>query len=231
MITVVIPVGPDPDACRYLPEAIASVEAQTIETGILLVDDMHGVGRHADGCGAPMIDVERIDYVISNHWNLGVAASFNVGVACARTEHVLMLGADDWLEPDAIACAERAIREHPIQQAYYWFRVRYNDDRPERDQAQPCNAAVVTKALWRASGGFPVESAIGRPDVMLVGMLMGHPEVGTMVQITDNGTPPYNVRVHDRQNTATRGPWVRALEETAQAYWNTWQAPAWGRYE
>jgi len=232
-ITVVIPVGPAPEACAYLPAAIESLAAQTVKSAhVLLVDDMHNLGWHGDCTdaleswppnGSP--DVHR------NAWNLGVAASFNVGVALAPTEHVLMLGADDWLEPDAIALAQRAIAERRIEQAYYFYRVRYSDDRPERDQDQPCNAAVVTKALWRATGGFPVESAAGRPDVMFIGMLMGHPELGTLVPIRDDGTPPYNYRVHDGTHTASRGPWVRALEETAQAYWSTYQPPRWGRTE
>ena len=229
-ITVVIPVGPAPEACAYLGECIASVLPQW-PVCIIIVDDMHGFGTHPS-CGKPRLQVEeRFNIVHRNAWNLGVAASFNVGVALAPTEHVLMLGADDWLEADAIAMASAAIEARNIEQAYYYYRVRYSDDRPERDQDQPCNAAVVTKALWRATGGFPVESAAGRPDVMFIGMLMGHPELGTLVPIRDDGTPPYNYRVHDGTHTASRGPWVRALEETAQAYWSTYQPPRWGRYE
>lgn len=237
-ITVVVPVGPRAEDCAYLREAVVSVAAQTTtldtEVRLLIVDDMHGItaaateheGRHT----LPWIQGQP-PMLECNAWNLGVAASFNAGVALAPTEHVLLLGADDWIEPDAIRLAQEAIERRPTEQAYYWFRVRYSDDRPERDQGQPCGAAVVTKALWRATGGFPVEAAIGRSDVMLVGLLMGHPDVGTLIEIRDDGRPPYNVRVHPDQHTASRGPWVRALEETANAYWATWQQPRWGRYE
>ncbi len=227
MITVVIPVGPSPDACRYLPEALASIKVQTVKPReILMIDDMHGLGAHDTCMAGPYIR-----HIFYAPWNLGVAHAFNVGVAVAPTEHVLMLGADDWLEPDAIECAERAIKDRPIGQAYYWFPVRYSDDRPQRDQYEPCNAAVVTKALWRATGGFPVESAVGRPDVMLIGLLMAHSDLGTLVPIAPDGPPRYCYRVHDGTHTASRGPWIRALEETAQAYWATWAKPTWGRYE
>lgn len=226
-ITVVIPVGPRAEDCAYLVECIESVRAQTVNCELRLIDDMHGIGQHEEcrkATGAYSI--------LENYWNLGVAASFNVGVSDAPTEHVLLLGADDWLEPDAIACAQVAIEANPIGQAYYWFGVRYNDDRPEVDQYQPCGAAVVTKALWRATGGFPVEAAVGRSDVMLVGMLAGlRPDLGTLVHIPDNGRPPYNVRIHPGQHTASRGPWVQALEATAGAYWATYKPPQWGRYE
>lgn len=228
-ITVVVPVGPSPDACAYLGECIVSVVAQN--TGLLLVDDMHGLGWHGDCTdaleswppnGAPKVH--------RNAWNLGVAASFNVGVAMAPTEHVLLLGADDYLEPDAIAAAQRAIEAHPYTSAYYYFGVRYLDDRPNPLQTAACGAAVVTKGLWRETGGFPVESAVGRPDTMLVGLLMSRPDVGALVPIED-GAPLYNVRIHAGQHTASRGPWVPALEATAQAFWSTWSAPVWGRYE
>ena len=223
-ITVVIPVGPRAEDCAYLVECLASVPEGT---PVMVVDDMHEVGCH-DQCAAVVYrkDLEWHH----NPWNLGVAASFNVGVALAPTEHVLLLGADDVLQPDAIERAQAAIEANPYEQAYYWYHVRYLDDRPEPLQAQPCGAAVVTKALWRATGGFPVEAAVGRSDVMLVGLLMGHPEAGTLVEITDGGEPPYHVRTHAGQHTASRGPWVHALEATADAYWRTWTPPAWGRY-
>ena len=225
-ITVVIPVGPTPEACAYLPQAIESVAESAIPPALWLIDDMHNIGAH-DGCRSAREYAE----VHRNAWNLGVGASFNVGVSVAPTEHVLLLGADDWLEPDAIAKASATIEANPIENAYYWYRVRYSDDRAEKDQGQPCGAAVVTKSLWRATGGFPVESAVGRSDVMFLGMLFGHPELGSVVEIQDDGRPPYNYRVHDATHTASRAPWVRALDETAQAYWTTYQPPRWGRYE
>jgi glycosyltransferase involved in cell wall biosynthesis len=221
-ITVVIPVGPRAEDCAYLAECLDSVLAQTVPPGggVLLVDDMHNIGSH------PTCKITAA--VVYNHWNLGVAASFNVGVAVAPTEHVALLGADDRLEPDALECAQRAIERHPYEQAYFYFTVRYSDGRP--DQTVPCGAAVVTKALWRATGGFPVESAVGRSDVMLTGLLMKRPDIGTLVPILDNGTPCYWYRSHENSHTASRGPWTRALDETAQAFWNSWGAPRWGRY-
>lgn len=226
-ITVVIPVGPRAEDCTYLAECLASVDAQTMQPHILIVDDMHGWYDQSPACAINNTIVTPVE----NPWNLGVAASFNIGVALAPTEHVLLLGADDLLQPHAIELAQRAIEARPTEQAYYWYDIRYMDDRPEPLQGQPCGAAVVTKALWRATGGFPVESAIGRSDVMLVGLLMGHPDVGTLIPVGSwEGEPQYWVRVHDGQHTASRGPWVRALEEAANAYWATWRKPEWGRY-
>lgn len=237
-ITVVIPVGPRAEDCAFLGECLESVMAQTVRPRLIVIDDMHGIDPTRDGNHdheLPWADFANgTDYPIvfhSNEWNLGVAASFNTGVAIAPTEHVLLLGADDWLDPTAIECAQHAIETQPSERGYYWFRVRYSDDRPLRDQSVPCGAAVVTKALWRATGGFPVESAVGRSDSMLVGLLMKYPELGDLIPIPDNSIPPYRYRVHDASHTASRGPWVQALESTAQAYWSTWAKPAWGRYE
>lgn len=218
-----IPVGPNASDALYLRECVESLTKQTVAPAeIVIVDDMHG--QSMDELLSPDLNYT----FVRNAWNLGVSASFNVGVTSAPTDHVLLLGSDDLLEPDAIACAQRAIAANPIEQAYFYFRVRYSDGRP--DQSVPCGAAVVTKALWRASGGFPVESAVGRSDVMLVGMLMGHPEVGTLVPILDDGVPQYFHRIHPEQHTASRFPWIRALEATAEAYWTTWEPPRWGRF-
>lgn len=223
-ITVAVPLGPRVEDCQFLDECLASLTRQTVAAAeILVIDDMHGDDHNCAVARYPV----RVERAV---WNQGVAASFNAGVAYAHTEHVALVGADDWLEPNAIELAERTIRDWNVPNGYYWMRVRYNDDRPERDQGQPCGAAVVTKSLWRASGGFPVESAVGRSDVMLVGMLLGHPEAGTLIEVRDDGTPLYNVRIHQGQHTASRGPWLRALDETANAYWATWSPPRWGRY-
>jgi glycosyltransferase involved in cell wall biosynthesis len=225
-ITVVIPVGPRAEDCAYLAECLDSVLAQTVPpVATVIVDDMAGLEL---GGIRSLLPPEMTIMLHRNPWLLGVAASFNVGVAVAPTEHVALLGADDRLEPDALECAQRAIERHPYEQAYFYFTVRYSDGRP--DQTVPCGAAVVTKALWRATGGFPVESAVGRSDVMLTGLLMKRPDIGTLVPILDNGTPCYWYRSHENSHTASRGPWTRALDETAQAFWNSWGAPRWGRY-
>lgn len=225
-ITVVIPVGPSPDACAYFDECIDSVWAQNSPAyRVLIVDDMHTGSGH--DC---RLEHRGFDQSYKTPWVMGVAHAFNIGVALAPTEHVLLLGADDYLEPDAIAAAQRAIEANPYTSAYYYFGVRYLDDRPNPLQTEACNAAVVTKGLWRETGGFPVEAGLGRPDTMLVGLLMSRPDVGALVPIAD-GEPLYNVRVHQGQHTASRGPWVPALEAAAQAYWATWRRPEWGRYE
>lgn len=222
-ITVVIPVGPRAEDCAYFDECFDSVMAQTSASHtILVVDDMHTGGGH----DCAVVRCGHGSYY-RTPWVMGVAHAFNIGVSMAPTEHVLLLGADDRLEPDAIACAQRTIAEHQVESAYYFFGVRYSDGRP--DQTVPCGAAVVTKKLWEYSGGFPIEAAVGRSDVMLIGLLSGHPEVGSIIPIEDNGTPPYWYRSHEASHTASRGPWIAALETTADAYWRTWEAPRWGR--
>lgn len=227
-ITVVIPVGPEPKDCAYFEECMASVAAQTVAASeVVIVDDMNGLSLYPDlaRIGPTPMKLYR------NPWLMGVAASFNVGVALAPTEHVLLLGSDDWLEPNAIELAQETIERNRIEQAYFWYRIRYADDRPDPDQGLPCGAAVVTKKLWRATGGFAPELGVGASDAAMVSLLWVHPIAGTCVEIRDEGRPPYNVRTGPHQHTATRGPWQGIILETRRVFYETWEPPRWGRYE
>ena len=59
--------------------------------------------------------------------------------------------------------------------------VVYNDGEV---QEAACNAAMVTQGLWRLTGGFPPETAVGAPDAALVSiMLANSPRAGEFVRI------------------------------------------------
>lgn len=218
-VTVTIPVGPEPQHQRWLPEALASVREQTHKVDeILLIDDMAGMP-----CTGGVT-------IWHNPWRIGVAASFNFGVARAANELVFMLGSDDWLEPD---CIERCVKTYlalPEQErghTYLFVGVRYHgDDREDKDQFLPCNAAMVTKSLWRLCGGFPVEAATGAPDSALISIFMRHPEAGQYVGVCER-KPLYNYRVHDASHTSTLAPWQGVILATRDLVTALWRSPSW----
>lgn len=154
-------------------------------------------------------------------WRLGVACAFNFGVALARGDLVFLLGSDDELEPD---CLERCVREWEKgkgRDAYYWVSVLYTDGREYPVQDLPCNAAMVTKGLWRQTGGFPVETASGAPDAALISILMAHrPEL--LVPVA-RGRPLYRYRAHGETDTAGRGPWQGIILATRDLLTATWR--------
>ncbi len=225
MITVVIPVGPDPIYRDYLPAAIESVVAQTVPpTELLIIDDQAHLpawpGRGWSTEHGRIIERR----VWSTPWLSGVAHSFNFGVALAANDLVFMLGSDDRLEPHCLEDCLAAYEANGKKPAYYWVDVQYSDGEQQR---LACNAAMVHKDMWRSSGGFPVESAVGPCDTMLVSILMTHGDAGAMYHV-ESATPPYWYRRHDQTYSRTRGSKFGGVHGPIRdKVTELWQRPTW----
>lgn len=214
-ITVSIPVGPHSANKRWLEPCVRSVLNQSFPpTEILIIDDQAHVNVFETMDGKVVFWDDQRAYLEkpdrthlrkwTTPWLSGVAHAFNFGVALARNEIVVMLGSDDILQPwaleDLIATIQKSSNE---RLAYYYFQVEYMDTHETQDI--PCHAAAVSKSLWHHNGGFPVESAIGAPDTMLISIMMANPEAGKIIRV-DSQRPPYLYRRHGETDTATRPP-------------------------
>lgn len=220
-VSVVLPVGPNPSNRRWLDQAVLSVSDQTWAKrgdggiNLVLIDDMAELGP--------------INFVPSNlsvsvwraPWYMGVAHAFNVGVALAPSELVFMLGSDDWLEPECIEkCVEAFEERHNDPLGYYYVGVRYSDT--GETQTVPCHAAMVTRALWRRTGGFPIQSASGACDAAFLSILMGnYPKAGRHWPVAD-GAPLYNYRRHNDTDTASKASWQGVILETRNLVTREW---------
>lgn len=221
-VTIVIPIGPEPSHREWANEALESavVELQPLDALLVVADGW--MTSNMEVCAWALKQLDLWPYrpgptVPDVHgyrlpWRMGVAGAFNAGVGWAQTELVVMLGSDDLLLPGAIDACVGTWEDNDRADAYYWMSIEYGDDRKDKIQALPCNAAMVTRAFWRWSGGFPVETASGAPDAALVSMLMVHaPEKLIAVQ---QGTAFQWVRVHEGQDTAGRAPWQGVIHQT-----------------
>jgi len=206
-VTISIPVGPAESHRRWVGEAMASAADQCQpDDEILLVVDGGEPYDKPDVTSPCEVNVFQVP------WNVWVASAFNIGVGAGHHDLNLMLGSDDTLMPDAIDACVQTWEDNDRADAYYWMSIEYSDDRKDRIQALPCNAAMVTRAFWRWSGGFPPETASGAPDAALISMLLVHaPERLIAVQ---QGTPLTWVRVHEGQDTAGRAPWQDVILRT-----------------
>lgn len=167
-VTIVIPVGPKPHHREHLGEMLESISAQrTLPDEVIVMND-----------GGPSVLPELIHHMpigaihtweYQQPWNLGMVAGWNCGVGLARNELVLLVGADDKLYGDCIDECYRAWLREQEPLGYYYLGVQYSDG---REQNTACNAAMVTKALWRHTGGFPAQSAVGAPDHIFLSMLL-----------------------------------------------------------
>lgn len=219
-ITVAIPVGPEPHHQQYLGECLDSVRQQTLPPAeVLIIDDMAGLPAGLDRTNGYSMRTYR------SPWHLGVAQAFNFGVALAENDAVFMLGADDRLFPQCLERCAAAYEARGGADLWYSVGVQYSDGRP--DQYAPCNAAMVTKAFWRKTGGFAPETGSGAPDAAMLSALMVH-DSQAIVSV-DRDRPLYWYRVHEMTDTAQRGPWQGVILQTRDLLTARWHQPRWGR--
>lgn len=224
-ITIAIPVGPSEANQRWLPNCLDSILLQDVKPDeVIVVDDQ----AH--------LDLEEWKYRFRLHtielnswatpWLSGVAHAFNFGVALAKNDLVIMLGSDDELTPAAVQDCWRSWEEHKNPLGYYFMDVAYMGS--DETQSLPCNAAMVHKNLWRRSGGFPPQSAMGRPDTIFISMLMTQgPTVGELINV-ESKEPPYLYRSHPDTDTNIRhGRWESGIMEFMEDYQTEWTPPLW----
>lgn len=237
-ITVAIPVGPFSTDQQWLEECLQSVRAQTRKADeVLLIDDMAGLpleGAFPLGDGSWQADTGPLApcRIWRTPWRVGVADAFNFGVALAKSETVFMLGADDTLHPECLERCLNAYEKDGLETrglTYYFVGVRYLDDREVNEQFIACNAAMVTKSMWRRCGGFATETGSGAPDAALVSVMMIHPEAGRVVGVGE-GMCLYNYRPHANTDTAKRSAWQNIILATRDTLTRDWTPPKWGRY-
>jgi len=159
-VTVVIPVAPWEYSWRWLDECLESVRAQTLRADeVLIIDDMAGLATEPpfnewDLSEGPHLLGHPETTLWASPWRLGVAHAFNFGVALARNELVFMACSDDALEPECLERCVEAWEANGRKDAFYCVSIRYMGT--DEIQDLPAHQGLVTKGLWRETGGFPV---------------------------------------------------------------------------
>lgn len=188
MITVIITVGPKEHHKRWLGECLESIRQQTIKADeILIIDDCAFLKQEEVG------DDVRI---WRTPWVSGSVHGVNFGVALAMNDLVLHVASDDVIRPWCIAdcLAEYKRRQDPL--GYYWLDVEYSDGRIQKLASGP---SMVTKELWRHTGGLPLEGTIGAADFMFIcamNEVRGH--AGRLWHVQSDEAP-YWFRLHKDQ--------------------------------
>jgi glycosyltransferase involved in cell wall biosynthesis len=217
-VSVVVPVGPFAVYKRWLGQCLESVWVQTYPADeVVVVDDMANVtmadtGGFADELywgatrpesGVILKDGKPLGKVWRTPWRLGHAAAFNCGVGLARNDLVFLLSCDDTMEPQ---CLELCVAEWEKQErrdAFYYVGAHIIGCEGETvapDQNCPFGNAMVTKDLWRMTGGFRIFE--GPSDLDFLTQVLGDfqnrclPVAKTM--------PLYNARSHDESITRAR---------------------------
>lgn len=161
---------------RYLREAIASVQAQTLKNWELIVV--------LDGCNDDLTDVERADQRIRiiRQQNRGESLSRNVGIKHAASGLVALLDDDDRMLPDRLDAQLRIMSDANIGVCHTQFRIidengesigmgtskesQYRDFLRD-DGAILISTAMIRKTLIEEVGGFsPLLPMAGDLDLL-----------------------------------------------------------------
>ena len=212
-ITIVIPVGPRPHHREFLAEMLHSIVEQKIAPDeVILVND-GGPSLH------DFIDPSKGVKEYRQPWNVGMVACWNCGVGLARNELVLLVGADDMLYGDCVDECYKAWQREQEPFGYYYLGVKYSDG---REQNTACNAAMVTKALWRHTGGFPTQAAVGAPDHIFLSMLLAASNKGItkarILRVCDDMLYWYRVGEHT-ETTRNIWPAIEAVKNYVHENW------------
>ncbi|MCO5062875.1 MAG: glycosyltransferase [Rhizobiaceae bacterium] len=112
---------------RYLVDCVQSVLSQEgVEVSVLIIDDCS-----SDNTPDVCMDLSRKDSrvkFIRHEVNKGHIATYNEGIALARSKYFTLLSADDLLTPGALGRATRIMEENPSVGLVYGHPIPFSDD-------------------------------------------------------------------------------------------------------
>jgi len=112
---------------RYLRECVQTVLAQGLEhTRVLIIDDA-SPDDTAEVATALCNETKRVHF-IRHATNKGHIATYNEGIEWASADYLLLLSADDFLLPGALARATTLLDEHPHVGFTFGNAIALNDD-------------------------------------------------------------------------------------------------------
>jgi len=162
LVSVIIPAF---NAERYIGEALASIEAQTLkDVEVLVIDD----GSTDMTLRVAERFTDRLDLTILRQANAGPSAARNAGIRRARARHCAFLDADDVMLPDLLAAQSSLLDANP-DMGLVLTDVMTFDDRGTIHTARwsldkPCRGSTLDRLLEE---NFVTTSAVMAPTACL----------------------------------------------------------------
>ena len=136
-----------------IAQSLGSVARQTVRSfEVIVVDDGAPDGEEIAEAARPYTGYDR-RFRLIRQANAGACTARNTALAEARGEYVLMLDADDWLEPDAIEVLHAACARRRWAAAYGGFRY------VPRTARRPSGPAAMTGGR-RSSTPWPSRTCL-----------------------------------------------------------------------
>lgn len=131
LVSIIVPIYKIKES--YLRQCIDSLVSQTLrDIEIILVED-----GSPDDCGKICDEYGQKDsrIVVIHQKNQGVSVARNNGMDAARSEYIMFVDADDWLEPDCCEHVVSVAREKKCDIVY--FQREINDEIKNRTERYP----------------------------------------------------------------------------------------------
>lgn len=136
---------------RFLPDAVASVEAQSEDDWeLLLVDDGSTDAGSAWARAKAEANPDRIRYLTHpDRANKGMSATRNVGIGAATGTWISFLDADDVWQPEKLRSQLALLRAHPavdvlVSPAQWWRSWDEGEGRTDDDWVQSLGTTTTT---------------------------------------------------------------------------------------
>ncbi|MBI5189395.1 MAG: glycosyltransferase family 2 protein [Nitrospirae bacterium] len=176
-VSVVIPCY---NHASYLPEAVASVVAQTFRDFEIIIVNDGSPDDTADVAGALVEKHPDVRIRLLNKKNGGLPAARNSGIEAAAGEYILPLDADDVILPDTLMETVRVLDENPAVGVAYprmglfgelpegadrsvTYLTPYDFGRLAAGNHVPV-CSLFRKKAWKEVGGYKVMKAKGFED-------------------------------------------------------------------
>lgn len=215
-LSVIVTIGPHPAYKQFLDECIDSIYAQNIsDDEIILVDDAAHISPRWIAKHSAVVRV------IKNPWNLGQAASLNIGIAEASNDLIFTMGGcDDRLLPN---CLQQCMVEYNRRQNLWACYSPMLITSEGETSTLPQGAWLFHRSMWAALGGYP-KDAISEVDAVFASIMLKH-----KVVMYDVGRQPlYWHREHEHALTATRSELrIAAAGIIRGMCTQEWAAPDW----
>lgn len=234
-VAVIIPVGPYTQSRAHLQAMLDSLEAQTAPPAqVIVVDD--GAHLFSSDLGHRTFDMR----LVRNVWNLGEAASRNIGIVRADCEWVFDACHDDYFHPDCLRVAQHEAQLMNDPFGYYYVTLAHGhfDEKPPIDhqsrntlgpaweiQSTMGAQALYSRKLWASLGGYPKCGGVGLADICYEEIVMTH---GGKVYPVAQGTVLYYHRKHaENVVTTLSGPMKELARQVSNENGRMWKPPTW----
>jgi GT2 family glycosyltransferase len=155
---------------HFLPAAVSSVLDQPgVDVEVLVVDDCSTDGSELV---AKQLEAEHPEVrLIQSPVNKGHIATYNIGLAEATGEYVVLLSADDQLAPCALTRAAALLEAHPEIGLVYGYAPSFGESPPAPSSAAR-TWATWTGDQWLRRLAHRGDNVITNPEVVLRRSLM-----------------------------------------------------------